>query len=991
MNETEQKLEQLNQENQALKKQIQELQRLNRKSNQVEKALNLEREKAQRYLEIAPFIVLVLHPDENVSLINQKGCDVLGYSQDEMIGQNWMENFLPPRLREKTRKIFRQIISGKIENIEYVESVVLTKNGQERQVAWRNAVLTDSSGNIIGTLSSGEDIAEKTKAQEQLKIAETKYRTLVEQVPVVIYLDPIEDSDTSMYVSPQIADLVGCAPDEWRDNPEFWREVIHPDDYDEIMVDYSDPFIKEYRLITRDGRTLWVRDEASIVYDEQGNALFRQGIMMDITEQKRIEQALRENEARYRKLTDNMTDLIIETDQSGVIQYASPSFETLLKIHPDDMINQSALEIDVIHPDDLQSMASTGANIIRAGQRGENPETWRQECRMKSKDGNYLWIELSIRFMQDEKGKLTGTVAIGRDITARKRVALAFKESEERFRMLVENLGEGTAIVDKNETFTFANPAAEHIFGVSRGELVGRNIREFTDAKQYKAIKKQTQKRRQGEINSYEIEITCPDGEHRIVIITATPQMLDNNYQGAFGIFRDITDSKNAEKSLRNSEERYRNIFETAGVSIWEEDFSEVKKSLDALSRQGVRDFPKYFDEHPEFIQHAASLIRVIDVNEATIRLFDANSKAEILGAVERIFVPETLIILREELIAMAEGRTYFEGETINQTLSGERLNVLLTMTLPSDPEGYHSVLVSLMDITDRKRAEQEIAVQRARFQQLFENAPLGIAVVDQYDNIQDINKAFESIFQYRTEEVFGLPLNDTIVPEIRDNEASSLSVATLAGASVQKETVRKRKDGSLVPVQIYGVPINLDGETVGAYGMYVDISDRKHKEEKLEYISTHDTLTGLFNRAYFETVMARLENDQAFPVSIMVADVDGLKNINDRLGHAAGDRLLRDAARLLKKAFRASDVTARIGGDEFAALLPGADEAAASHALERVTHILKGYNSDHDEFPIHISIGMATSTRRISLTKLMQQADQRMYREKAAKKARKA
>jgi PAS domain S-box-containing protein len=165
-----------------------------------------------------------------------------------------------------------------------------------------------------------------------------------------------------------------------------------------------------------------------------------------------------------------------------------------------------------------------------------------------------------------------------------------------------------------------------------------------------------------------------------------------------FGTCTDITES----------ETRYRNIFQTVGVSIWEEDFSQVKAAIDALKNRGIQDFRQYLRANPQFVQQAISLVRIVDVNDVTLKLFAAESKAELLASLHKVFLPETQQIFVGELIAIAEGRTSFEAETVLQTLKGERLTVLFTMTLPPPPAGFESVLVSVTDITERKLAEAE-------------------------------------------------------------------------------------------------------------------------------------------------------------------------------------------------------------------------------------------------------------------------------------------
>lgn len=166
---------------------------------------------------------------------------------------------------------------------------------------------------------------------------------------------------------------------------------------------------------------------------------------------------------------------------------------------------------------------------------------------------------------------------------------------------------------------------------------------------------------------------------------------------------------RRTEAALREQERRYHFIFESAGVSIWEEDFTSVKALLDHLKKQGVDDLRAYLAAHPEVVRHAFTLVKVRDVNRHTLTLFGADRKEQLLAAPHQIFLPETEAVFAEELIALAEGRHYYEAETTLQTLQGERRHVLFTMTFPTDARKLERVLVSILDITKRKEDEQDL------------------------------------------------------------------------------------------------------------------------------------------------------------------------------------------------------------------------------------------------------------------------------------------
>jgi len=164
-----------------------------------------------------------------------------------------------------------------------------------------------------------------------------------------------------------------------------------------------------------------------------------------------------------------------------------------------------------------------------------------------------------------------------------------------------------------------------------------------------------------------------------------------------------------------------------------------------------------------------------------------------------------------------------------------------------------------------------------------------------------------------------------------------------------------------------------------------IDITDRKQAEDELRYLSTHDVLTGLNNRAHFELEMVRLAETDRFPASVIVADVDGLKAINDSLGHLSGDKLLQRAAHILRSVFRTEDVVARVGGDEFAVLLPDADDSVAQQAHRRVEALVNAHNQLNPDLILQISMGYATAMAGYMLMETYKHADQAMYQEKAA------
>jgi signal transduction histidine kinase/DNA-binding response OmpR family regulator len=216
----------------------------------------------------------------------------------------------------------------------------------------------------------------------------------------------------------------------------------------------------------------------------------------------------------------------------------------------------------------------------------------------------------------------------------------------------------------------------------------------------------------------------------------------EDRADGVIMVCHEVTSEVGAREAIAKSEARYRNIFESAGVSIWEEDFSAVKAAVEELARAGVTDFRRYFAERPEFVQHAIGLVRVLDVNDAALRMLAAKDKSEIVASLHRIFLPETAPAFVEELVMIAEKRSYFATETVVRKLSGERCDVLLTISFAKHDPDLKNALVTLTDITARKDVERVLQDQTRTLETLNEVGRTLAAEVDLERIVQKVTDA---------------------------------------------------------------------------------------------------------------------------------------------------------------------------------------------------------------------------------------------------------
>ncbi len=283
------------------------------------------------------------------------------------------------------------------------------------------------------------------------------------------------------------------------------------------------------------------------------------------------------------------------------------------------------------------------------------------------------------------------------------------------------------------------------------------------------------------------------------------------------------------------------------------------------------------------------------------------------------------------------------------------------------------------------KLAEKELSYQKEFLEALFKNSMEAIILIDQNHHVVDINEKFSELFSYDLAEIKGMNMDD-VLDTAKDGSADrDLTKSVLRGKTFIHESTRYSKDGRPIDVMIKGVPVVIDGEFVGGYGIYSDISERKRNEEKLQHISLHDQLTGLFNRTYFEEEMRRLALSRDYPISIISADLDGLKLVNDAMGHAKGDKLLKACADVLRLSLRRSDILARVGGDEFIILLPLTPKKTGQEILKRI----RTRAAKHPELPLSISLGIATADNNsVSLDDVYKKADDLMYRDKKRRKS---
>ena len=292
------------------------------------------------------------------------------------------------------------------------------------------------------------------------------------------------------------------------------------------------------------------------------------------------------------------------------------------------------------------------------------------------------------------------------------------------------------------------------------------------------------------------------------------------------------------------------------------------------------------------------------------------------------------------------------------------------------------------VDVTEREQAEEDLRVNKERYQLLFNSVNDAVFVYtaskDKKCKIIEVNEIACQRLGYSREEFLRLSAGDLEAP-LSPAQASLIAHKLQLQGHALFEAVHVAKDGRQIPVEVNAHLFTLYGETA-VLSVARDITERKVMEERLQFMTMHDSLTGLYNRHYYDEEIRRLERARELSVAVIICDVDGLKVVNDTLGHQAGDDLLKRAAKTISESIREGDFAARIGGDEFAVMLYNIGICETQIVCGRIRANLAKSNTDA-ALPLSMSIGCAVAGGDKNIHQLIKEADDNMYREKMQRK----
>ena len=444
------------------------------------------------------------------------------------------------------------------------------------------------------------------------------YRTLVEQIPAVVYIDSGDQRPDSLYLSPQVQELLQHPPDAYIADPELWRRQTHPEDVPRIAETWrrarleERPFECEYRMIRGDGTVIWVRDDAVPMRDDEGNVAFWQGVVYQVTEQKRYEQELHEARERSQALVENLPAVVylVAPDDDRRTLYVSPRVELALGYTREEWLAQPDIWMELLHPDDREPTLAAHDLHNRTG------EPWSRDYRLIASDGRAVWfrdlatlvrdddgaprywhgVQIDITTLKDVEEELRRTKdelerrvqertsaleeaneLMSLEIGERRRAEAELTEAERRYRTLVEQLP-AIVYVEEPSTepgeshFRYLSPQVERLLGFSAEELIrdpAHLERMLHPEDRHRVLEANEDAERTGEPFDQEYRVFARDG--RVVWLHSRAVLVrdavgDPRYW--HGVALDVSERKRAEETLRQMEARYQDLASRAFRSL---------------------------------------------------------------------------------------------------------------------------------------------------------------------------------------------------------------------------------------------------------------------------------------------------------------------------------------------------------------------------------------------------------------------------------------
>lgn len=417
------------------------------------------------------------------------------------------------------------------------------------------------------------------------------------------------------------------------------------------------------------------------------------------------EHALREQTRRNELILQTSLDGFMVLDINGQLREVNPAFCRILGYAHEELFGRHLSDFEV-----QENTAGTSQKRIEAILKTGADRFETKYCRQ---DGPLVDVEVSLNLATFGQDRFF--FGFLRDISERKHIEEALAKEHNLLRTLIDNLPDSIYVKDTAGRHLLVNHAtANGVAVITREAMLGKtdlDLYPLEVARQWYADDLAVIQSGQPLLNREEVAFDENAGANSWDLTTKIPlRDSSGKVMGLVGITRNITEHKRTEEALRASEERYRSLFENLPIAVMEQDFSAIKAFTRILQGQGINDFRAYFESHPNAVADCAQKVKLINLNKASLELYEASSKEELTRNLPQIFNQKSHEAFKDVLIAIAQGKTRLEQETINRTLKGNQKNLTLSWSVtPGYEETFSKVLVSLVDMTEYKKLEGQL------------------------------------------------------------------------------------------------------------------------------------------------------------------------------------------------------------------------------------------------------------------------------------------
>jgi PAS domain S-box-containing protein len=780
----------------------------------------IESEKRYRNLtQNAPIALSRYSIDEQKYIYwNEQFFKQFGYTLEEYNGytKEEKEDFMYPDDRKKIRDNFTRWKDNGYKGISHFDYREYSKNGDLIWVDTYSYADFDEKSTAKYINAIYIDITERKRIESIILESERKYKNLAENAPISVGRISLKTRKYE-YVNEEFVRQSGYTMEEMNSLSGIQlNEMNHPEDEEKMKNFYKEWSEKgfqgsqhlEYRVYRKTRELIWLDTYLYADFDDSGNAAAINQICIDITKRKNSEIALRQSENKYRNLTENAPIIVTrynlktfsyEFVNDEFVNQSGFTMEEFNKLSPEELQKYT-------YPEDLPNVNSSYENWAKNNFSG----THHIDYRAYTKSGQLIWMDSYMYADFEEFGKPYAINQICIDITDRKEAEAAIIESEQKYKNLAVNAPIAvTRLKLDTRNYDYVNGefirqsgyTLEEYNNLSEDALV--EMMYFEDReKVFSAYKQWTSENYKGTLH---LDYRIINRFRKIVWLdTYLYADFDNNgnAKAINEICIDVTEQKKAQAALRESDKRFRALIENS---------SDMVALLDT---DGV------------FLYASPSTEKILG--------YDVEKEYEGKSLFDFIYPGDLQLIKQKFDEVNNKPGNKVTAEFRYRVKNGEWIWIEGVAVNMFNEPSINAVVVNYRDITERKKAEMELKLQKSYFQQLFENSPEGIVILDNNDRVIDANKGFEQLFRYSLNEIKGKTVTSFLVPQNLTEQASQISLFVLKGEIINRETVRKRKDGSLVDVSILGYPITLENNQIGVYGIYRDISERKETEKAL-------------------------------------------------------------------------------------------------------------------------------------------------------------